>query len=128
MNPIVVEVLATFLVALGAIGSTLAAILRRLRRSHANNLRTAQQDAARLEQWRRDGLLVISEEDFQTVLALGDEDSGYLRFLVGELERIMGEHEMGSGSIHLSFKREYEPERASERSPQGRLQVSYALG
>ncbi len=128
MNLIVVEVLATLLVALGAIGSTLAAILGRLRRSRANNLRTAQQDAARLEQWRSAGLLVMSEEDFRTVLAVGDADPGYLRHLVRELERIMGEHEMGSGSIHLALKREYEPERASERGLRGRLQVSYALG
>lgn len=66
-----------------------------------------------IEEWRRSGFLIMSDEDFQDALELENLKPGQLRNLVRTIQRIKDTEGTSTGSIaRLSVKVEYESVRS----------------
>ena len=86
---------------------------------------------AQLEQWRKTGILVMSDKDFESALELGEADPDQLDHLARTIRRILDEQDLEPGDeVRLTVKVEYEGESTSSAkadSPRGHLELIAAF-
>lgn len=106
-------------------------------RGDSNDRRT--EALVRLNEWRRAGVLVISDEDYELAVEFGRYNPGQLEHLIKATQQIIGRGELKPGdAIHLTVRVEYEnvPENAasteasvpSARASRGHLELIAAFG